>query len=152
MPPLLPQGRPPIVIKSASLNLKYPFGLSLSKPCAALRQAQRERFKQIRAVSIAPLRPSSWHVCGPRPPKENAMGNNTLLAGAALMLLLLVPIWLSPQESLQPSRRTLILLGVAGGLVSIGAFEALRWNAPKLHIVAYPAVNSFFAISPIPAQ
>ena len=80
------------------------------------------------------------------------MGNNTLLAGAALMLLLLVPIWLSPQESLQPSRRTLILLGVAGGLVSIGAFEALRWNAPKLHIVAYPAVNSFFAISPIPAE
>ena len=40
-------------IESASLNLKYPFGLSLSKPCAALRQAQRERFKQIRAVSIA---------------------------------------------------------------------------------------------------
>jgi hypothetical protein len=33
------------VIESASLNLKYPFGLSLSKPCAALRQAQRERFK-----------------------------------------------------------------------------------------------------------
>ena len=80
------------------------------------------------------------------------MGNNTLLAGTALMLLLLVPVWLSPQESLHPSRRTLILLGVAGGLVSIAAFEALRWNAPKLHIVAYPAVNSFFAISPIPAQ
>ena len=39
-------------IESASLNLKYPFGLSLSKPRAALRQAQRERFKQIRAVSI----------------------------------------------------------------------------------------------------
>ena len=33
------------IIESASLNLKYPFGLSLSKPCAALRQAQRERFK-----------------------------------------------------------------------------------------------------------
>ena len=32
-------------IESASLNLKYPFGLSLSKPCAALRQARRERFK-----------------------------------------------------------------------------------------------------------
>ena len=44
------------VIESASLNLKYPFGLSLSKPCAALRQAQRERFKQTRAVSIC--RPS----------------------------------------------------------------------------------------------
>ena len=39
-------------IDPASLNLKYPFGLSLSKPCAALRQAQRERFKQIRAGSI----------------------------------------------------------------------------------------------------
>ena len=34
-----------VIIESASLNLKYPFGLSLSKPCAALRQAQRERFK-----------------------------------------------------------------------------------------------------------
>ena len=33
------------LIESASLNLKYQFGLSLSKPCAALRQAQRERFK-----------------------------------------------------------------------------------------------------------
>ena len=34
-----------LIIESASLNLKYPFGLSLSKPGAALRQAQRERFK-----------------------------------------------------------------------------------------------------------
>ena len=32
-------------IESASLNSKYPFGLSLSKPRAALRQAQRERLK-----------------------------------------------------------------------------------------------------------
>jgi len=32
-----------------SLNLKYPFGLSLSKPRAALRQAQRERFQWIHA-------------------------------------------------------------------------------------------------------
>ena len=78
------------------------------------------------------------------------MGNNTLLAGAALMLLLLVPIWLSPQESLQPSGRTLILLGVAGGLVSIGAFEALRWNAPKLHIVAYPRCQLLFRNQPDP--
>jgi len=29
----------------AFANLKHPFGLSLSKPCAALRQAQRERFQ-----------------------------------------------------------------------------------------------------------
>ena len=36
---------PLVTIESASLNLKYPFGLSLSKPCAALRRAQRERFK-----------------------------------------------------------------------------------------------------------
>jgi len=74
------------------------------------------------------------------------MGNNTLLAGTALMLLLLVPVWLSPQESLHPSRRTLILLGVAGGLVSIAAFEALRWNAPELHIVAYPTATAFVAL------
>ena len=74
------------------------------------------------------------------------MGNNTLLAGATLMLLLLVPVWLSPQESLRPSRRTLILLGVAGGLVSIAAFKALRWNAPELHIVAYPTATAFMAL------
>ena len=74
------------------------------------------------------------------------MGNNTLLAGTALMLLLLVPVWLPPQESLHPSRRTLILLGVAGGLVSIAAFEALRWNAPELRIVAYPTATAFIAL------
>ena len=74
------------------------------------------------------------------------MGNNTLLAGTAVMLLLLVPVWLSPQESLHPSRRTLILLGVAGGVVSIAAFEALRWNAPELHIVAYPTATAFVAL------
>ena len=39
-------------IDPASLNLKCPFGLSLSKPRAALRRVQRERFKQIRAGSI----------------------------------------------------------------------------------------------------
>ena len=33
------------IIYPASLNLKCPFGLSLSKPLAALRQARRERFK-----------------------------------------------------------------------------------------------------------
>ncbi len=33
------------IIYPAALNLKCPFGLSLSKPLAALRQAQRERFK-----------------------------------------------------------------------------------------------------------
>ncbi len=40
-----------LIIEPTSLNLKCPFGLSLSTPRAALRQAQRERFKQIRAVS-----------------------------------------------------------------------------------------------------
>lgn len=50
--PCQPKDCASMVIESASLNLKYPFGLSLSKPCAALRQAQRERFKEIRAVSI----------------------------------------------------------------------------------------------------
>jgi hypothetical protein len=33
------------LIEQAFLNLKYPFGLSVSKPCTVLRQAQRERFK-----------------------------------------------------------------------------------------------------------
>ena len=58
------------------------------------------------------------------------MGNNTLLAATALMSLLLVLAWLPPRESLHPSRRTLLLLGLAGGLVSWISFEALRWNAP----------------------
>jgi diguanylate cyclase (GGDEF)-like protein/PAS domain S-box-containing protein len=74
------------------------------------------------------------------------MGNATLLAGTAVMLLLLVLVWLSPQESLHPSRRTLILLGVAGGVVSIAAFETLRWNAPELNIVAYPTATAFMAL------
>jgi hypothetical protein len=37
---------------STSLNLKYPFGLSLSKPCTALDSALSERFKQAQAGSI----------------------------------------------------------------------------------------------------
>ena len=41
----IPVSHAVVLIESASLNLKYPFGLSLSKPCAALGQAQRERFK-----------------------------------------------------------------------------------------------------------
>ena len=46
------------------------------------------------------------------------MANNTLVAGALLMMLLLVLEWLPPQESLRPSPRTRWLLGCAGGVVS----------------------------------
>ena len=74
------------------------------------------------------------------------MGNNTLLAATALMSLLLVLAWLPPRESLHPSRRTLLLLGLAGGLVSWISFEALRWNAPELRVVAYPTVAAFLAL------
>ncbi len=74
------------------------------------------------------------------------MGNNTLLAGTALMALLLVLAWLPPQESLHPSRRTLLLLGVAGGIVSVASFEALRANAPELRVVAYPTAAAFMAL------
>jgi hypothetical protein len=42
---VLPTLESTAAVGSASLNSKYPFGLSLSKPRAALRKAQRERFK-----------------------------------------------------------------------------------------------------------
>ncbi|MBD9391381.1 EAL domain-containing protein [Acidovorax sp. ACV01] len=74
------------------------------------------------------------------------MGNNTLLAATALMSLLLLLAWLPPHESLHPSRRTLLLLGLAGGLVSWISFEALRWNAPELRVVAYPTAAAFLAL------
>ena len=74
------------------------------------------------------------------------MGNNTLLAAAALMALLLVLSWLPPKELLHPARRTLLLAGLAGGVVSIAAFEALHWSAPELRVVAYPTVTAFIAL------
>ncbi|BEP91747.1 hypothetical protein GmRootA79_01310 [Acidovorax sp. A79] len=74
------------------------------------------------------------------------MGNNTLLAGTVLMTLLLVLEWLPPQEALRPSRRTLWLLGVAGGAVSAVSFTALHWNAPELRLVAYPTVAAFMGL------
>ncbi|CAN7332183.1 sensor domain-containing protein [Acidovorax sp. LjRoot117] len=74
------------------------------------------------------------------------MGNNTLMAGTVLMLLLLVLEWLPPHEALRPSRRTRWLLGAAGGLVSATAFTALHWNAPELGIVAYPTVVAFIGL------
>ena len=74
------------------------------------------------------------------------MGNNALLAGTAVMSLLLVLAWLPPKEALTPSRSTLLLLGVAGGIVSVLAFAALRWNAPELRVAAYPTAASFLAL------
>ena len=50
--PCQPKDCASMVIESASLNLKYPFGLSLSKPCTALDSALSERFKQAQAGSI----------------------------------------------------------------------------------------------------
>ena len=74
------------------------------------------------------------------------MGNNSLLAGTALMALLVVLAGLPPRESLHPSRRTQLLLGLAGGLVSVLAFEALQWDAPELRVVAYPTAAAFIAL------
>ena len=74
------------------------------------------------------------------------MGSNTLWAGTALMSLLLVLAWLPPKEALTPSRGTLLLLGVAGGIVSVLAFTALRWSAPELHVAAYPTAAAFLAL------
>ncbi len=74
------------------------------------------------------------------------MGNNTLLAGAALMLLLLALAGLPPQRLLKPDRWTLLFAGSVGGLVSAAAFEALQWNAPELHVVAYPTATAFMAL------
>ncbi|AOG24490.1 EAL domain-containing protein [Acidovorax sp. RAC01] len=74
------------------------------------------------------------------------MGNNTLAAGTILMLLLLVLEWLPPAESLNPSRRTVWLLGFIGGLVSVASFTALHWNAPELRVLAYPTVVAFMGL------
>ncbi|MDP3226767.1 MAG: EAL domain-containing protein [Acidovorax sp.] len=74
------------------------------------------------------------------------MGNNTLFAGTAVMLLLLVVAWLPPKESLYPSRNSQIILGLSGGVVSVAAFMALQWNAPELHVVAYPTATAFMAL------
>ena len=74
------------------------------------------------------------------------MGNNTLMAGAVLMVLLVLLDWLPPQEALRPSRRTQWLLGAAGGAVSVASFAALHWNAPELRLVAYPTVVAFMGL------
>ena len=74
------------------------------------------------------------------------MGNNTLLAATALMALLLVLAGLPPRQALHPSRRTLLLVGLAGGLVSVASFEALHWGAPELQVVAYPTAAAFIAL------
>ncbi|MFN4118247.1 EAL domain-containing protein [Acidovorax sp.] len=75
------------------------------------------------------------------------MGNNTLLAATALMLLLLVLAGLPPHRLLHPDRRIRVAVGLAGGLVSAAAFEALRWNAPDLHVLAYPTATAFVALA-----
>lgn len=62
------------------------------------------------------------------------------------MALLLVLAGLPPREALHPSRRTLLLLGLCGGLVSVASFEALQWNAPELQVVAYPTAAAFVAL------
>ena len=62
------------------------------------------------------------------------------------MLLLLVLSWLPPKELLHPSRRTSLWVGLAGGIVSVAAFEALQWNAPELRVVAYPTAAAFIAL------
>lgn len=74
------------------------------------------------------------------------MGNNTLLAGTALMALLLVLAWLPPREALHPSCKTQVLLGLSGGLVSVASFEALQWSAPELQVVAYPTAAAFVSL------
>lgn len=76
------------------------------------------------------------------------MGNNSLLAGTVLMALVLLVLlaWLPPREAVHPSRNTLLLLGGTGGVISWAFFEALRWNAPDLQIVAYPTVAAFLAL------
>ena len=62
------------------------------------------------------------------------------------MLLVLVLFWLPPKDLLQPSRSTSLWVGLAGGFVSVAAFEALQWNAPELRVVAYPTATAFIAL------
>ena len=74
------------------------------------------------------------------------MGSNTLWAGTALMSLLLVLAWLPPKEALTPSRGTLLLLGVAGGLVSVLSFFSRYGDHRELHAVPTRRSADLFAI------
>ncbi|RQO83614.1 EAL domain-containing protein [Acidovorax sp. FJL06] len=74
------------------------------------------------------------------------MAHNALLAGGLLLLLVLVLAHLQPTEILHPSRRTQVLTGVTGGVVSALVLVVLRWNAPELGVVAYPTATAFMAM------
>ncbi len=74
------------------------------------------------------------------------MAHNALLAGGLLLLLVLVLAHLRPTEILHPSRRTQVLTGLTGGVVSALVLVVLNLNAPELRVVAYPTATAFMAL------
>ncbi|MBW8466540.1 hypothetical protein, partial [Acidovorax sp.] len=62
------------------------------------------------------------------------MAHNALLAGGLLLLMVLVLAHLQPTEILTPSRRTQVLVGVTGGVVSALVLVVLNLNAPELGV------------------
>jgi len=74
------------------------------------------------------------------------MAHNALLAGGLLILMVLVLAHLQPIEILRPSRRTQVLIGLVGGVVSALVLVVLRLNAPELGVVAYPTATAFVGL------
>ena len=74
------------------------------------------------------------------------MAHNALLAGGLLLLMVLVLAHLQPTEILTPSRRTQVLVGVTGGVVSALVLVVLNLNAPELGVVAYPTATAFMTL------
>ena len=74
------------------------------------------------------------------------MTHNALLAGGLLILIVLALAHLPPAEILRPSRRTQVLTGVVGGVVSLAVMLVLRFNAPELGVLAYPTATAFMAL------
>ncbi len=74
------------------------------------------------------------------------MAHNALLAGGLLILVVLVLAHLQPAEILRPSRRTQVLVGAVGGVVSALVLMVLKLNAPELGVVAYPTATAFVGL------
>jgi diguanylate cyclase (GGDEF)-like protein/PAS domain S-box-containing protein len=74
------------------------------------------------------------------------MALNALLVGGLLILMVLVLAHLQPAEILRPSRTSQILVGLVGGVVTVLALMAMRYNAPGLSVAAYPTVTAFVGL------
>ena len=61
-----------------ALNDSIPFGLSPSKPCAALRRAQRERFAQVHAKPVRSVKPDDMECIYVRQAQALGLGHAVL--------------------------------------------------------------------------